>query len=141
MDKNFRRTVIAGNWKMNMTPTAAAAFIKELAPMVADADCDVVLCVPAIDIPAAVAAAEGTNIHIGAENVHFAESGAYTGEISAEMLVDAGVEYVIIGHSERRQYFAETDETVNARTKAALAKNLKAIVCVGETLTQRERLP
>ena len=139
MDKNFRRTVIAGNWKMNMTPTAAAAFIKELAPMVADADCDVVLCVPAIDIPAAVAAAEGTNIHIGAENVHFAESGAYTGEISADMLVDAGVEYVIIGHSERRQYFAETDETVNARTKAALAKNLKAIVCVGETLTKREQ--
>ena len=139
MDKNFRRTVIAGNWKMNMTPTQTGAFIKELAPKVANADCDVVLCVPAIDIPAAVAAAEGTNISIGAENVHFKESGAYTGEISADMLVDAGVKYVIIGHSERRQYFAETDETVNLRTKAALAKGLKAIVCVGETLTQREQ--
>ncbi len=139
MDKNFRRTVIAGNWKMNMTPTQTAAFMKELAPKVAGADCDVVLCVPAIDIPAAVEAAKGTNIRIGAENVHFKESGAYTGEISADMLVDAGVEYVIIGHSERRQYFGETDETVNLRTKAALAKNLKAIVCVGETLTQREQ--
>ncbi|MCQ2431542.1 MAG: triose-phosphate isomerase [Clostridia bacterium] len=139
MDKNFRRTVIAGNWKMNMTPTATAAFMKELAPKVAGADCDVVLCVPAIDIPAAVEATKGTNIHVGAENVHFKESGAYTGEISADMLVDAGVEYVIIGHSERRQYFGETDETVNLRTKAALAKNLKAIVCVGETLTQREQ--
>lgn len=139
MDKQFRKTVIAGNWKMNMTPSAASAFIKTLAPMVADADCEVVLCVPAIDIPAAVEAAKGTNIHIGAENVHFEEKGAYTGEISADMLVDAGVEYVIVGHSERRQYFAETDETVNKRTKAALSRNLKTIVCVGETLTQREQ--
>ncbi len=139
MDKQNRRTVIAGNWKMNMTPSQTSAFIKELAPKVANADCDVVLCVPAIDIPAAVAAAEGTNINIGAENVHFKESGAYTGEISADMLTEAGVKYVIIGHSERRQYFGETDETVNLRTKTALAKGLKAIVCVGETLTQREQ--
>ena len=124
---------------MNMTPTETAAFIKELAPMVAGLDkCDIVLCVPAIDIPAAVAAAEGTNIKIGAENVHFKPSGAYTGEISASMLVDAGVEYVVIGHSERRQYFGETDKTVNLRTKAALAAGLKAIVCVGESLEDRE---
>ena len=135
----MRRTVIAGNWKMNMTPAKTAAFIKELAPMVAGMDkCDIVLCVPAIDIPAAVEAAKGTNIKIGAENVHFKESGAYTGEISAEMLIEAGVEYVVIGHSERRQYFGETDQTVNLRTKAALAAGLKAIVCVGETLEQRE---
>ena len=124
---------------MNMTPAETKAFITELAPMVAGMDkCDIVLCVPAIDIPAATAAAKGTNIKIGAENVHFKESGAYTGEISAEMLVAAGVEYVVIGHSERRQYFAETDKTVNLRTKAAVAAGLKAIVCVGETLEQRE---
>jgi triosephosphate isomerase len=122
---------------MNMTPTQTGAFIKELAPKVANADCDVVLCVPAIDIPAAVAAAEGTNISIGAENVHFKENGAYTGEISADMLVDAGVKYVIIGHSERRQYFAETDETVNLRTKAALAAGMKVILCLGEVKEQR----
>ena len=135
----MRRTVIAGNWKMNMTPAKTEAFIKELAPMVAGQDkCDIVLCVPAIDIPAAVEAAKGTNIKIGAENIHFKESGAYTGEISAEMLTAAGVEYVVIGHSERRQYFGETDQTVNLRTKAALAAGLKAIVCVGETLEQRE---
>ena len=139
MDKNFRKTVIAGNWKMNMTPTQTAAFMKELAPKVENADCEVVLCVPAIDVPAAVEACRGTKIHVGAENVHFMEKGAYTGEISADMLVDAGVEYVIVGHSERRQYFGETDETVNLRTKAALAKGLKTIVCVGETLTQREQ--
>ena len=135
----MRRTVIAGNWKMNMTPSATKKFITELAPMVAGLDkCDVVLCVPAIDIPAAVEAAKGTNIKIGAENVHFKASGAYTGELSAEMLVEAGVEYVVIGHSERRQYFAETDKTVNLRTKAALEAGLKAIVCVGETLEERE---
>ena len=139
MDKNYRKTVIAGNWKMNMTPTQTAAFMKELAPKVENADCEVVLCVPAIDIPAAVEATKGTKIHVGAENVHFKESGAYTGEISAAMLSDAGVEYVIVGHSERRQYFAETDETVNLRAKAALAQNLKTIICVGETLTQREQ--
>ncbi len=139
MNKATRRTVIAGNWKMNMTPAAASAFIKELAPMVAGKDeCDIVLCVPTIDIPAAVEAAKGTNIKIGAENVHFKASGAYTGEISAEMLTEAGVKYVVIGHSERRQYFGETDQTVNLRTLAAVNAGLTAIVCVGETLEQRE---
>ena len=124
---------------MNMTPAKTAEFIKGLAPMVAGKDkCDVVLCVPAIDIPAAVEAAKGTNIKIGAENVHFKASGAFTGEISAEMLTEAGVEYVVIGHSERRQYFGETDKTVNLRTLAALNAGLKAIVCVGETLEERE---
>ena len=135
----MRRTVIAGNWKMNMTPSETAKFIKELAPMVAGMDkCDIVLCVPAIDIPAAVEAAKGSNIKIGAENVHFKASGAYTGEISANMLVEAGVEYVVVGHSERRQYFGETDQTVNLRTLAAINAGLKPIVCVGETLEQRE---
>ena len=124
---------------MNMTPAETAKFIKELAPMVAGMDkCDVVLCVPAIDIPAAVEAAKGTNINIGAENVHFKESGAYTGELSAKMLLEAGVKYVVIGHSERRQYFGETDQTVNLRTLAAVKAGLTAIVCVGETLEQRE---
>ncbi|MBQ9070608.1 MAG: triose-phosphate isomerase [Clostridia bacterium] len=135
----MRRTVIAGNWKMNMTPAETKAFIEELAPMVKGMDkCDIVLCVPAIDVPAAVEAAKGTNIKIGAENVHFKESGAYTGEISAKMLVAAGVEYVVVGHSERRQYFGETDQTVNLRTLAAVNAGLTAIVCVGETLEQRE---
>ena len=135
----MRRYVIAGNWKMNMTPNSAKALIEEMKPLVAGKDnCDVVLCVPAIDIPAAIEATAGSNIKIGAENVHFKASGAYTGEISAEMLTEAGVEYVVIGHSERRQYFAETDQTVNLRTLAALKAGLKAIVCVGETLEQRE---
>ena len=139
MNTAKRRTVIAGNWKMNKTPKATAALINEMKPLVEGKDaCDVVLCVPAIDIPAAVEAAKGSNIKIGAENVHFKASGAYTGEISAEMLVEAGVEYVVIGHSERRQYFAETDQTVNLRTLAALGAGLKAIVCVGETLEERE---
>ena len=139
MNTAKRRTVIAGNWKMNMTPNSAKALIEEMKPLVAGKGaCDVVLCVPAIDIPAAVEAAKGSGIKIGAENVHFKASGAYTGEISAEMLVEAGVEYVVIGHSERRQYFAETDQTVNLRTLAALNAGLKAIVCVGETLEQRE---
>ena len=139
MNPSKRRTVIAGNWKMNMTPKSATALIEEMKPLVAGKNaCDVVLCVPAIDIPAAVEAAKGSNIKIGAENVHFKASGAYTGEISAEMLVEAGVEYIVIGHSERRQYFAETDQTVNLRTLAALNAGLKAIVCVGETLEQRE---
>ena len=124
---------------MNMTPAKTKAFIEELAPMVKGMDkCDIVLCVPAIDIPAAVEAAKGTNINIGAENVHFKASGAYTGEISAEMLVEAGVKYVVVGHSERRQYFGETDQTVNLRTLAAVNAGLTAIVCVGETLEQRE---
>ena len=134
----MRKTVIAGNWKMNMTPSAAGKFITELAPMVKGMDkCDIVLCVPFVDIAAATAAVAGTNIHIGAQNVHFAESGAYTGEISAAMLKETGVEYVIIGHSERRQYFGETDTTVNLRTKAALAAGLKVILCLGEVKEQR----
>ena len=138
MNKSKRNAVIAGNWKMNKTPVEAAALINEMKPLVADADCKVVLCVPFIDIPAAVEAAKGSNIEIGAENVHFKASGAYTGEISAEMLTSAGVKYVVIGHSERRQYFGETDQTVNLRTLAALNAGLTAIVCVGETLEQRE---
>ena len=138
MKKEMRKAVIAGNWKMNKTPAEAAALIAEMKPLVADADCDVVLCVPFVDISAAVEAAKGSNIKIGAENCHFKESGAYTGEISANMLVASGVEYVVIGHSERRQYFGETDQTVNLRTLAALKAGLKAIVCVGETLEQRE---
>lgn len=138
MNKALRKAVIAGNWKMNKTPNEAKALIEEMKPLVADAGCDVVLCVPFIDIPAAVEAAQGSNIKIGAENVHFKASGAYTGEVSADMLKEAGVEYVVIGHSERRTYFGETDQTVNLRTLAALNAGLKAIVCVGETLEQRE---
>ncbi len=135
----MRKTVIAGNWKMNMTPSATTAFIKELAPLTEGKNgCDIVLCVPFVDLTAAVAAAAGTNIKIGAQNVHFAESGAYTGEISASMLTEVGAEYVIIGHSERRQYFAETDATVNQRMKAALAGGLKVILCVGELLEARQ---
>ena len=132
------RLVIAGNWKMNMTPSQAREFIKTLAPMVAGKDkCDIVLCVPYVDIPAAVEAAKGTNIHIGAENVHWADKGAYTGEVSCAMLQELGVEYVVIGHSERRQYFGETDETVNLRTKAALAAGMKVILCLGEVKDER----
>ena len=138
MKKELRKAVIAGNWKMNNTPSQTTAIINEMKPLVADADCDVVLCVPYIDIPAAVEAAKGSNIKIGAENVHFKASGAYTGEVSTDMLKEAGVEYVVIGHSERRTYFGETDQTVNLRTLAALNAGLKAIVCVGETLEQRE---
>ena len=138
MNKAKRAAVIAGNWKMNKTPSEAKALIEEMKPLVKDAGCDVVLCVPFIDIPAAVEAAKGSNIKIGAENVHFKASGAYTGEVSADMLTEAGVEYVVIGHSERRTYFGETDQTVNLRTLAALNSGLKAIVCVGETLEQRE---
>ena len=138
MNKAKRTAVIAGNWKMNKTPAETTALINEMKPLVKDADCKVVLCVPAIDIPAAVEAAKGSNIEIGAENVHFKESGAYTGEIAANMLVEAGVKYVVIGHSERRQYFGETDQTVNLRTLAAVKAGLTAIVCVGETLEQRE---
>ncbi|MCQ2489362.1 MAG: triose-phosphate isomerase [Clostridia bacterium] len=138
MKKDVRRAVIAGNWKMNKTPSETKALIEEMKPLVADANCDVVLCVPFVDIYAAVEAAKGSNIKIGAENVHFKESGAYTGEVSADMLKEAGVEYVVIGHSERRTYFAETDQTVNLRTLAALKAGLKPIICVGETLEQRE---
>ena len=134
----MRKYVIAGNWKMNKTPAEAKALIEEMKPLVAGASCDVVLCVPFIDITTAVEAAKGSNIKIGAENIHWAESGAFTAEISGDMLTAAGAEYVIIGHSERRQYFGETDDTVNARLKAALSHNLIPIVCVGETLEQRE---
>ena len=133
-----RRYFIAGNWKMNKTAAEGAALVNELKPLVKDADCDVVVCVPFTDIPAVSAAAKGSNIRVGAQNVHFAEKGAYTGEISAEMLKEFGVEYVIIGHSERRQYFGETDETVNKRMHAALAAGLTPIVCVGESLEERE---
>ncbi len=133
-----RKPFIAGNWKMNMTVASGKKLIEDLKPLVKDANCDVALCVPAILIPEMVKAAQGSNIHIGAENVHFADKGAYTGEISADMLKDYGVKYVIIGHSERRQYFAETDETVNKRTLTALNADLTPIVCVGETLSERE---
>ena len=138
MKKDLRKAVIAGNWKMNNTPAQTTALINEMKPLVAGADCDVVLCVPFVDIAAAVEAAKGSNIKIGAENVHFKASGAFTGEVSADMLVASGVEYVVIGHSERRQYFGETDQTVNLRSLAALNAGLKAIICVGETLEQRE---
>ena len=133
-----RKAFIAGNWKMNMTVAAGKKLIEELKPLVKGADCDVALCVPALLIPEMKKAAEGSNIEIGAQNVHWAASGAYTGEISADMLKDYGVKYVIIGHSERRQYFGETDETVNKRTLTALAAGLTPIVCVGELLEERE---
>ncbi len=138
MNKQVRKAVMAGNRKMNKTPAETTTLMNEMKPLVADANCDVVLCVPYVDIAAAVEAAKGSNIKIGAENVHFKASGAYTGEVSAEMLTACGVEYVVIGHSERRQYFGETDQTVNLRTLAAVNAGLKAIVCVGETLEQRE---
>ncbi len=133
-----RKPFIAGNWKMNMNVESGKKLIKELIPLVKDANCDVALFVPAILIPEMVKAAAGSNIKIGAENVHWAASGAFTGEISADMLKDYGVEYAIIGHSERRQYFGETDESVNKRTLAALNAGLTPIVCVGELLAERE---
>ena len=139
MDKANRKAIIAGNWKMNKTATEAVELIDALIPAVKDANCEVVICTPFTTLVTAVEKTKGTNIHVGAENVHFEKSGAFTGEISADMLVDLGVEYVITGHSERRQYFAETDETVNKRTLAALNAGLKVLVCVGENLTQREQ--
>ncbi len=139
MNKALRKAVIAGNWKMNKTPEETKALINEMKPLVAAADCDVVLCVPYIDVFAAMEAAEGSNIKIGVENCHWAESGAFTGEVSAPMLKAIGVPYVIIGHSERRQYFGETDVTVQKRTRAALNAGLTVILCVGEYLEQREQ--
>ena len=134
----MRRKVIAGNWKMNMLPNEAISMITELTPLVKNAESEVVLCVPYIDLFYSLLTAQGTNIKIGAQNMHYEEKGAYTGEISGKMLKSVGVEYVIIGHSERRQYFKETDETVNKKIKAAFDNNLKPIVCVGETLEERE---
>ena len=132
------RKLIAGKWKMNMHPNKAIQFIEELTPLVKDTENEVILCVPYIDLFYALLTAQNTNIKIGAQNVHFEEKGAYTGEVSAKMLKSINLEYVIIGHSERRQYFAETDETVNKKIKAVFANDLKPIVCVGETLEQRE---
>ena len=134
----MRKKVIAGNWKMNMLPNEAIEFIDKLTPLVKDTENEVILCVPYTDLFYALLTAQNTNIKIGAQNMHFEESGAYTGEVSGKMLKSIGVEYVIIGHSERRQYFNETDETVNKKIKAAFANDLKPIVCVGETLEQRE---
>ncbi len=139
MNKNLRRAVIAGNWKMNKTPRETKALIEEMKPLVATEGCSVVLCVPFVDLDAALSAAAGSNIKIGAQNCHFEQSGAFTGEVSAPMLKEMGVEYVIIGHSERRQYFGETDVTVNKRALAALNCGLNTIICVGETLTEREQ--
>jgi len=134
----MRKKVIAGNWKMNMLPNEAISFIEQITPVVKDTKNEVILCVPYTDLFYSLLTAQNTNIKIGAQNMHWEEKGAYTGEISGQMLKSIGVEYVIIGHSERRQYFAETDGTVNKKVKAALANELKPIICVGETLEQRE---
>lgn len=135
----MRKKIVAGNWKMNKTPSEAVALVNELKPLVKSDDVDVVFCVPAIDIIPVMEAVKGSNIQVGAENMYFEESGAYTGEVSPAMLTDVGVKYVIIGHSERREYFAETDETVNKKVLKAFEHNLTPIVCCGETLTQREQ--
>ena len=139
MNRRYRKTIIAGNWKMNKTPAEAKALIEEMKPLLSKTKwCEMVLCVPFTDIQAAVKAAKGSKIAIGAENMHFEKSGAFTGEISADMLKELGVKYVIIGHSERRQYYNETDFTVNKKVHAALEVGLNPIVCVGESLEQRE---
>lgn len=138
MDRLKRTPVIAGNWKMNLLRTQAVALVDALKPLVANAACEVITCVPFTDIDCVAEAAKGSAIQVGAQNCHWAVSGAFTGEISADMLSELGVRYVVLGHSERRQYFGETDETVNARLKAALAADLRAIICVGESLLQRE---
>ena len=139
MNKALRQAVIAGNWKMNKTRPEAKKLIEELKPIAEKSTCGVVICVPFTNLETAVELTKGTNIKVGAENCHFEKSGAFTGEISAEMLVEVGVEYVIIGHSERRQYFGETNVTVNKRTKAGLDAGLKVILCVGELLGEREQ--
>ena len=135
----MRKPIIAGNWKMNMTPSQAKELVTDLIPLVKDAACDVVVCPPYVDIALVAELVKGTNIQVGAQNIHWAEKGAFTGEISAAMLKEAGAAYAIIGHSERRQYFCETDATVNSRTKAALAAGIVPIICVGESLEQREK--
>ena len=134
-----RKKIIAGNWKMNKTPSEAVALVNELKPLVASEDVDVVFCVPAIDIIPVIEAAQGSNIQVGAENMYFEESGAYTGEISPAMLTDVGVKYVVLGHSERREYFAETSETVNKKMLKAYEHGITPIMCCGETLEQREQ--
>jgi triosephosphate isomerase len=139
MDKNPRKKIIAGNWKMNKTPSEAVEFVNALKSRVADANSEVVVCVPFTSLSQVKKAVEGSNIKVGAQNMHFEEKGAYTGEISGPMLTDLGIDYVIIGHSERRQYFAETDETVNKKVHSAFKYGLKPIVCVGESLAQREQ--
>ena len=134
-----RRILIAGNWKMNKTSAEGAALVKEIAAGLPAGNLpEILVCPPYLTIPAVVAAAKGSALEVGAENVHWAASGAYTGEVSTAMLLDAGVTHVIVGHSERRQYFGETDETVNKRARAAIAAGLTAIVCIGETLEERE---
>ena len=138
MNRRYRKTIIAGNWKMNMTPSEAVKLVEELKPLVVNDDVDVVYCVPAIDIVPVVEAVKGTNVQVGAENFYIEDKGAYTGEISAPMLVDAGVKYVIIGHSERREYFKEDDAFLNKKVKKAIASGLTPILCCGETLEQRE---
>lgn len=139
MNKALRKAVIAGNWKMNETPDEAKKLVEDIKPLVAKAACDVVVCVPFVDLTTVLEAAKGSNIKVGAENCHWEQKGAFTGEISAPMLKSMNVEYVVLGHSERRQYFGETDATVNQRVKAALASGLKVILCVGERLEQREQ--
>jgi triosephosphate isomerase len=134
----MRRPIIAGNWKMNMTPAEAEQLVAELIPLVKDAACDVVVCPPYVDLAVVGKLLVGTNIKLGAQSIHWAPKGAFTGEISADMLLAMGVSHAIVGHSERRQYFGETDETVNKRAKAALEANITPIICVGETLEQRE---
>lgn len=135
----MRKKVIAGNWKMNKNPEEAKKYLEEFIPLVNNTNAEVILCVPYLDLKCMVKHTNGTNVKIGAQNMHWEETGAYTGEISGSMLKSIGVEYVIIGHSERRQYFAETDETVNKKIKSAFANELKPIVCVGETLDEREQ--
>jgi triosephosphate isomerase len=139
MNKNLRKAVIAGNWKMNKTPAEAKELIEGIKPLVEKAGCGVVVCVPYVDLETVLGAVKGSNIGVGAENCHWENSGAFTGEVSAPMLASMGVQYVIIGHSERRTYFGETDATVNKRIRAALNTGLNVILCVGETLIQREQ--